>query len=62
MELKGAVFKKFDRNNLLQISCSDVRERFHNLVLLTVVVIQTMKEYSWKEGTYISYYLSKKII
>ena len=44
------MFKKFDRNNLLQISCSDARERFHNLVLLTVVVIQTMKEYSWKEG------------
>ncbi|KAG7158388.1 TAPT1-like [Homarus americanus] len=45
----GAVFKKFDRNNLLQISCSDVRERFHNCVLLLVVVIQTMKEYAWKE-------------
>uniref|UniRef100_A0A0P4W7K5 TAPT1-like protein n=1 Tax=Scylla olivacea TaxID=85551 RepID=A0A0P4W7K5_SCYOL len=49
VELKGAVFKKFDRNNLLQISCSDVRERFHNCVLLLVVVIQTMKEYAWKE-------------
>ncbi|KAK4289596.1 hypothetical protein Pmani_037444 [Petrolisthes manimaculis] len=49
VELKGAVFKKFDRNNLLQISCSDVRERFHNCVLLLVVVIQTMKEYAWRE-------------
>ncbi|KAL7643625.1 UNVERIFIED_CONTAM: hypothetical protein RMT77_005608 [Armadillidium vulgare] len=48
VELKGAVFKKFDRNNLLQISCSDVRERFHICVLLFVVVIQTMKEYAWK--------------
>ncbi|MCL4126172.1 UNVERIFIED_CONTAM: hypothetical protein GTU68_009455 [Idotea baltica] len=49
VELKGAVFKKFDRNNLLQISCSDVRERFHICVLLFVVVIQTMKEYNWRE-------------
>nr|XP_027223415.1 transmembrane anterior posterior transformation protein 1 homolog isoform X2 [Penaeus vannamei] len=52
VELKGAVFKKFDRNNLLQISCSDVRERFHICVLLLVVVIQTMKEYAWKEDRF----------
>lgn len=50
MELKGSVFKKFDKNNLFQVSCSDVRERFHLFVLLFVVVLQTMKEYSWKEG------------
>lgn len=50
MELKGSVFKKFDKNNLFQVSCSDVRERFHLFVLLFIVVLQTMKEYSWKEG------------
>jgi hypothetical protein len=50
VELKGSVFKKFDKNNLFQVSCSDVRERFHLFVLLFVVVLQTMKEYSWKEG------------
>lgn len=48
MELKGSVFKKFDKNNLFQVSCSDVRERFHLAVLLFVVTLQTMKEYSWK--------------
>lgn len=48
MELKGSVFKKFDKNNLFQVSCSDVRERFHLIVLLFIVVMQTMKEYSWK--------------
>lgn len=48
MELKGSVFKKFDKNNLFQVSCSDVRERFHLFVLLFIVVLQTMKEYSWK--------------
>lgn len=48
MELKGSVFKKFDKNNLFQVSCSDVRERFHLIVLLSVVVLQTMREYAWK--------------
>lgn len=48
VELKGSVFKKFDKNNLFQLSCSDVRERFHLGVLLFIVVIQTMKEFNWK--------------
>ncbi|XP_055377688.1 protein TAPT1 homolog isoform X2 [Condylostylus longicornis] len=47
VELKGSVFKKFDKNNLFQLTCSDVRERFHLCVLLFVVVIQTMKEFNW---------------
>lgn len=53
VELKGSVFKKFDKNNLFQVSCSDVRERFHLFVLLFIVVLQTMKEYSWKEGIFV---------
>ena len=71
VELKGSVFKKFDRNNLfqvvyyykhmknftkfstvLQVSCSDVRERFHLFVLMFVVVVQTMKEYGWREESF----------
>lgn len=47
VELKGSVFKKFDKNNLFQLTCSDVRERVHLTVLLFVVVIQTMKEFNW---------------
>jgi len=50
VELKGSVFKKFDKNNLFQVSCSDVRERFHLFALLFIVVVQTMKEYGWREG------------
>ena len=50
IELKSSVFKKFDKNNLFQLSCADVRERFHLIVLLLVVAVQTMREYSWKEG------------
>lgn len=43
------VFKKFEKNNLFHMSCSDVRERFHYIILLLVVIVQTMKEYSWSE-------------
>ena len=49
VELKGMVFKKFEKNNLFHMSCSDVRERFHYLILLVVVIIQTLKEYNWSE-------------
>ncbi|XP_065221340.1 protein TAPT1 homolog [Planococcus citri] len=52
VEIKGSVFKKFDKNNLFQVSCSDVRERFHLLVLLSIVVLLTMKEYAWAEDTF----------
>ncbi|SPP83441.1 protein TAPT1 homolog isoform X1 [Drosophila guanche] len=47
VELKGSVFKKFDKNNLFQLTCSDVRERFHLSILLFIVIIQTMKEFDW---------------
>ncbi|KAG9510905.1 Transmembrane anterior posterior transformation protein 1, partial [Fragariocoptes setiger] len=49
VELKGMVFKKFEKNNLFHMSCSDVRERHHYLVLLLIVIVQTLKEYDWKE-------------
>lgn len=46
--MKGSVFKKFDKNNLFQLACADVRERFHLMILLLAVSLQTMKEYAWK--------------
>ncbi|XP_039282241.1 protein TAPT1 homolog [Nilaparvata lugens] len=52
VELKGSVFKKFDKNNLFQVACSDVRERFHLVFLLLIVILQTMKEYAWSEETF----------
>ena len=50
MELKSSVFKKFDKRNLFLVACADVRERFHLIVLLGVVVVQTMREYTWTQG------------
>uniref|UniRef100_A0A914C0A3 Uncharacterized protein n=1 Tax=Acrobeloides nanus TaxID=290746 RepID=A0A914C0A3_9BILA len=48
VELKGAVFKKFAKPNLFQMSCSDVRERFHTVILLLVVVLRNMTAVNWK--------------
>ncbi|VDN25791.1 unnamed protein product [Gongylonema pulchrum] len=48
VELKGSVFKKFAKANLFQMSCSDVRERFHIFTLLLVVVVRNMMAVNWK--------------
>ncbi|CAH1783993.1 unnamed protein product [Owenia fusiformis] len=48
VELKGSVFKKFEKNNLFQMSCSDVRERFHMYMLMFIVLVRNMTEFSWK--------------
>lgn len=52
VELKGMVFKKFEKNNLFHMSCSDARERHHFLVLLIIVMLQTLKEYNWDESQF----------
>lgn len=52
VEIKGSVFKKFDKNNLFQLTCSDVRERFHLVTLLVIVVVQTMREFNWRSDQF----------
>lgn len=47
IELKNSVFKKFDRNNLFQLSCSDCRERFHYVILLFVVCVRNLDQFDW---------------
>ncbi|XP_038071065.1 transmembrane anterior posterior transformation protein 1 homolog [Patiria miniata] len=47
VELKGSVFKKFEKYNLYQMSCSDVRERYHYMILLFCVVLRNMTEFNW---------------
>ena len=81
MELKGSVFKKFERNNLFQMSCSgmyrtlinfyvlcvtsrrsfdpnlisfflvvDIRERFHYIILISIVALRNLTEFNWNLG------------
>ncbi|CAF1583432.1 unnamed protein product, partial [Didymodactylos carnosus] len=47
IELKHSVFKKFDRNNLFQLSCSDCRERFHYCILLFIVCVRNLDQFDW---------------
>ena len=48
VELKGSVFKKFAKPNLFQMACSDVRERFHLLVMLIFVILRNMTANHWR--------------
>ncbi|XP_051654404.1 transmembrane anterior posterior transformation protein 1 homolog isoform X2 [Manacus candei] len=47
VEIKGSVFKKFEKNNLFQMSNSDIKERFTNYVLLLIVCLRNMEQFSW---------------
>lgn len=47
VELKGSVFKKFEADNLFQMSCSDIRERFHYVVLMSVVSMRNLEQFNW---------------
>lgn len=50
IELKSSVFKKFDRKNVFQMSCYDVKERFHNLIFILIIFIRNMAEFGWQMG------------
>ncbi|KAF7248102.1 hypothetical protein EYD10_05825 [Varanus komodoensis] len=50
VEIKGSVFKKFEKNNLFQMSNSDIKERFTNYVLLLIVCLRNMEQFSWNPG------------
>lgn len=48
-ELKGAVFKKFEREGLFQIAMSDLTERFQLSVMLFVIAIRNLSQLSITE-------------
>ncbi|XP_025191726.1 protein TAPT1 homolog [Melanaphis sacchari] len=52
IEFNGNVFKKFNNTALFQLSCNDIRERFHLFILLLIVVVQTIKEYQWTSESF----------
>ncbi|KAI4886977.1 hypothetical protein NFI96_015875, partial [Prochilodus magdalenae] len=56
VEIKGSVFKKFEKNNLFQMSNSEamflsnvqnIKERFTNYILLLIVCLRNMEQFSW---------------
>ncbi|WBW71814.1 ER protein folding protein [Schizosaccharomyces osmophilus] len=44
VEIKGSVFKKFEKENLFQLTCSDVIERFQITVMATVIFLRNLTE------------------
>nr|XP_046263169.1 transmembrane anterior posterior transformation protein 1 homolog isoform X2 [Scatophagus argus] len=48
VEIKASVFKKFGKNNLFQMSNSDIKERFTSYVLLLIVFLRNMEQFAWK--------------
>ena len=54
VELKSAVFKRFDANNLFQIACSDVVERFQLILFLLLITVMNVShlgvDVAWEAG------------
>lgn len=46
VEIKGAVFKKFEKENVFQMSCADIVERFQMSLLLTIIALRNLFEVS----------------
>ncbi|CAG8663196.1 3978_t:CDS:2 [Cetraspora pellucida] len=43
---RGSVFKRFEKENLFQLSCSDIVERFQLALFLTVITVRNLIELS----------------
>jgi len=54
VEIKGSVFKKFEKDNLFQITCADIVERFTLTLMLTVVGFRNLIELSGFEFDFAS--------
>ncbi|KIL66316.1 hypothetical protein M378DRAFT_161198 [Amanita muscaria Koide BX008] len=55
VEIKGSVFKKFEKDNLFQITCADIVERFCLCLMLFIVAFRNLLElrggeYNLSEG------------
>ncbi|KAF2092527.1 DUF747-domain-containing protein [Rhizodiscina lignyota] len=44
VEIKGTVFKKFEKENLFQLTCADVVERFQLWLMLTIIALRNVVE------------------
>ncbi|KAK7045564.1 hypothetical protein VNI00_007396 [Paramarasmius palmivorus] len=49
VEIKGSVFKKFEKDNLFQITCADIVERFSLALMLIIVAFRNLIELSGSE-------------
>ncbi|KAG8901968.1 hypothetical protein FRB99_004986 [Tulasnella sp. 403] len=49
VEIKGSVFKKFEKDNLFQITCADIVERFQLALMLFSIALRNLIELSSAE-------------
>jgi len=52
VELKGSVFKKFEKENLFQVACADMVERFQICIFLMFVTLQNFADMKWIVSEY----------
>lgn len=53
VEIKGSVFKKFEKENLFQIMCADIVERFQLALMLSVIALRNMIEMAGSEVAFL---------
>ena len=53
VEIKGSVFKKFEKENLFQILCADIVERFQLALMLSVIALRNMIEMAGSEVAFL---------
>ncbi|CAG8446103.1 9287_t:CDS:10 [Ambispora gerdemannii] len=46
IEIKSSVFKRFEKENLFQLSCADIVERFQLALFLTIITVRNLIELS----------------
>ncbi|TQV96678.1 hypothetical protein V2A60_002937 [Cordyceps javanica] len=44
VEIKSTVFKRFEKDNLFQLTCADVVERFHLWIMLLIIAMRNIVE------------------
>lgn len=44
VEIKGTVFKKFEKENLFQLTCADIVERFQLWLMLGIIALRNLVE------------------
>ncbi|KZT58635.1 DUF747-domain-containing protein [Calocera cornea HHB12733] len=44
VEIKGSVFKKFEKDNLFQVTCADIVERFQLAIMLFAIALRNLIE------------------
>lgn len=62
--MSAAVFKKFEKENLFQIMCADIVERFQLGLMLTVIALRNMIEMSGSDIAFLpkSFWRGKSLV